>query len=314
MLMTNQLLDEAEAVLPELDEYDNCSVVDICHAIIAWPADSEDQKRAIAAIRLRAPHLGHNRPPLAERLDVDLAEMRGRADALLAVAKTALIVDGDSAAKVMDLSQKMREVEEELDELRKCLSRPYRDAIALIKTSVDAIADPLGIVRQGPDGRGGLRLMLTQWDDKVRAEAAAARQKAEAEQREREEAAAAARRRLEEQANAGKNVAADELRAAEAEEEAERARQRAEAIRPAPIRSDAGVLARAREISFTIDNVRQAIGAILKLPGGLSAAEQFVRTFLGKYLRGVGVAAVEKGVTIAGVSVTVELRAANVRR
>ena len=311
--MSNQLLAEADA-LPELGEYDGMSAVDIAHAIVSWPEGSEDQVRAIWALQRLIPARHSNRPPLAERLDEDFAGVRGRADAVLTLATTALIVDDESAAKVLDVGKSMATLEKDIETLRTDLVRPYRLAVELINAKAKAIAGPVKLAREGDNGNGGLRGMITKWDDKVRAETEEARLAAEAEQRKREEAAEAARRRAEEAAEAGRGVVSAELRAAEAAEEAERARIRAEAIRPATVRSNSATTSRSRVIKFDLDDdpVRIVRGN-LKLPGFKAALMEFLTSWFGRYLRSLGVNTVEKGVVIAGVHARIELGSANVR-
>ncbi len=309
----NQLLAESNE-LPDIGEYDGLSVVDIAHAIINWPDGSEDQARAIAALRARAPGIGHNRPPLSEALGEELAPHRARADQLLAVASQAIIVDEVSAQKTTDLVRQMSEFERDLDELRKRRVAPYVAAQRLINDEFNGVIQRVRLAREGEDRRGGLRRMLTEYAAKREAEAEAARQAALEEQRRREHEAEEARRRAEEAAAHGRNSTAAEIQAAEAQEEAERAARRAAAIRPEPIRANLGVVTRAREIRVNVISLRKALGAILKLPGGENAALQFAMTFLGKYLRGLGVEMVQRGVEIAGVEVTVEKGAARVRQ
>src|SRR5580765_6893073 len=99
--MTNQLVAEA-AELPDLDEYFGMSTTDICLAAAHWPEGSEDQLRAIAAIRARAPGIGHNRPPLNEAIDEELAPRRARINHLVERAERSVLIRGDetSAAKM----------------------------------------------------------------------------------------------------------------------------------------------------------------------------------------------------------------------
>lgn len=312
MMTGNQLIAEADG-LPDLDEFEGMSVVDIAHAITLWPEGSEDQLRAIEAIRRRAPGRGHNRAPLDEALEEDLAPQRARAEQLLEIARTAVIIDDVSAAKVVDLVRMLFDLENDLDKDRLKRTKPYRDAQSLINTKVAAIIGPLTLARGGDDGKG-LRGMLTRHDDKRKAEAEAERRRLREEQRQREEAAADARRIAEEKAAEGKGSVAAELDALKAQDEAERAAQRADAIRPEPIRSTLGQVTRRREITFKITDVRKALGWIIRQAGGASAAEQFARTWLGGYLRALGVETVAGGVEIPGAEITVEQGAANVRR
>lgn len=310
----NQLLAEARE-LPDLDEFAGMSIRDIAQAIVHWPEDSEDQARAIAAIRTRAPGIGHNRPPLAEALDDQLARFRDQQRQLLDIAATAVIIDETSAEKVTNLAAQMAELEREAEELREKWVRPYLDGQKLINGKFNEVIRPLSLARQGDDRRGGLRGMLTRWDDKKRAEAAAERERMLQQAREREEAAAAARRAAEEKAAAGKGSVADELEALHAQDEAEHLAQRAEAIRPEPTRAHLGQVTRTREIRFEVVAIRQTISWMLKQGGLANQVQQAVTTILGKYLRGLGVATIEGGkVNIPGVEVRVEHGAASIRR
>lgn len=311
--MINQLVAEAEG-LPDQDEFEGLSITDIAHAITLWPEGSEDQLRAIAAIRRRAPGIGHNRPPLAESLDEELAPLRGRQEQLLAVARAAVIVDDDSAKKVIDLVAQLRAFETEIDDARKKRAAPYVSAHRLINDSFGALLNAVALARQGADGRGGLRATLTAYEDKREAEAEAERRRAREEQRRREEDAAAARRKAEEAAAAGQGSVAAHMEALKAEDEAERAARRAEAIRPEPIRSHLGQASRRREIRFEVEDIRKALGWLLKHEGLVNNLRQAVNTMLGTHLRSIGIAAVEAGVSIPGVRAWVDKGAVNVRR
>ncbi len=55
------------------------------------------------------PGRGHNNPPLAEALDEELAPRRARADQLIELAGSSVIVDEESAAKVIDLVRMLKE-------------------------------------------------------------------------------------------------------------------------------------------------------------------------------------------------------------
>ena len=152
--MTNQLLAESDA-LPILDEYAGMSITDICLAAANWPEGSEDQLRAIAAIRARAPGIGHNRPPLAEALDDELAPRRARADQLLAA--TPVIIDEVSAAKVVDWTSQLKALHDEVDKARLARTEPYRNAWKLINNRYDVLKLRLAV---GIDAGGK---MLTVW-------------------------------------------------------------------------------------------------------------------------------------------------------
>lgn len=309
----NQLLAEA-AALPDMDEFAGMSIRDIALSISLWPEGSEDQLRAIEAIRSRAPGIGHNRPPLSEALDEELAPFAARADELLGTAREAVIADDESAAKVSDLITMLRTLERDIETAREKRGRPYIDAQRLINARFGGIAQPLVLAWKGEDGRGGLRAILTAWEDKRDREAEAERQRlrAQAEQRERE--AAAARAAAEEAKAKGSSGVAAELTALHAEEEADRLGRRAEVLRPEPIRSHLGQVNRRRDIKFDIADLRALLGWMIKQPGLRNKVEQTVRTIMGAHLRGLGVEAVERGVIIPGATVSVEKGQANVRR
>src|SRR5262245_21635955 len=153
----NQLVAEAEA-LPDIDEFEGLSVKDIANAIVLAPAGSEDETRAIAALRARAPGIGHNKPPLTEALDDELAPFRAKAVELVGLASTAVIIDQASAAKAHDLSQIMRDFEERLEGLREQRGRPYLAATRHINATFAAVKQPVALARAGADGKtGGLR-------------------------------------------------------------------------------------------------------------------------------------------------------------
>lgn len=296
---------------PDLAEYEGMSLVAIATAVANWPDGSEDQERAIWAFWSKAPRLGHNNPPADETLAEDLAPFIKRRDELLAIARTAVIVDDESAAKVLDLAALLKSAEDEIEEWRKARTKPLRDQVTAINRRCEAITVPLAQARHGETGKGGLRGMLTAWDDKKAAAAAAERRRLLEEQRKREEEAAAARRAAEEAAAAGKSAVNAELEALRKADEAERAARQAEAIRAEPVRSHMGQISRRREVKFEIvdlDKLDQHLRANYR-----SNVEQFARTLVGSILKGMGVDAAEKA-QIPGVIITVEKGAANVRR
>lgn len=311
----NQLVDEQDR-LDDIDEYDGMSAVQIAQAITIWPEGSEEQRRAIVALGRRAPGIGHNRPPLDEAIDDELKGFREQQAALLGVAATAVIIDDLSAEKVVDLIAQMQALERLVGEWHDKRKAPYLAASRLIDTSANAVAHPLVIARQGtPGAPGGLRRMLTVWEDRKAADAEAARQKALAEQREREEAALELARAAEEAARSGVSDVAARQRAADAAAEADRAAARAQAVRPEPTRGQAGQVQRSRVIKIEITELRKALAWLLKETGGMAAAEQFFRSWLGTRLKAIGVEAVANGrVTIPGVTLTVVAGEVNIRR
>lgn len=305
----NQLVAEAGQI-DDLDEFDGMAIRDIALAVVHWPEGSEDQIRAIAAIRARAPGIGHNRPPLSEALDDELTPHRAKASELVDVAKTAVIVDDESAGKVTNLIAMLGTLERDLDAARLKRTRPYLEAQRLINDRYGELTRLLSTVRQGENGRGGLRGALTAYADRREQEAEAERQRLRAEAEAREKAAAAAREAAE---KVGGKVSA-ELTALREQDEAERLTRRAEAIRPEPIRTHLGAVNRRREIRFSVDNLRLLLGWIIKQPGLKNSIEQAARTTIGQHLKAIGVDGVERGVAIPGLTVSVEKGAANVRR
>ena len=310
--MTNQLLAEA-AALPDLDEYAGMSAVDIAHAVINWPEGSEDQQRAIAALRLRAPGRGHNRPPLSEALDEDLAPSRARADQLLAVASRSVIVDEESAGKVIDLTRQLRELHDALDAERLRKTKPYRDAQKVVNDHYHALQLRLTTAIGGTSGRDGLSRMLTAWDDKQRAAVEAERRRLAEEARKREQEAEAARAAAEAKAREGRTDVAAELEAVRAQDQAEQLARRAEAIRHEPTRSQLGQTTRRKVIRFVVEDFAARLRDILRSPRKREV-EQLVDKLTEHELRDLGVAAVEGGVQMVGVRAWVEEGGVSVRR
>jgi hypothetical protein len=310
--VTNQLVSEA-AALPDLDEYAGMSAVDIAHAVINWPEGSEDQIRAISALRALVPDRHHNRPPLAEAIDEELSGRRSRAAQLLAVAARSVIVDEASAGKVIDLTRQLKELHDEVDKARLARTEPYRDAVKLINHSYDALKLKLSLAIGGTSGRDGLSRMLTAWDDKQRAAVEAERRRLAEEASKREEEAAAARAAAEAKAQAGKIDPAAELEALKAADEAERLARRAEAIRHEPTRSQLGQTTRRKQIRFEIQDFAARLRDIMRSPRK-TQVEQLVHKLTEHELRDLGVAAVESGVQIVGVRAWVEDGGVSVRR
>jgi hypothetical protein len=310
--VTNQLVAEA-AALPDLDEYAGMSAVDIAHAVIHWPEGSEDQIRAISALRALVPDRHHNQPPLAEAIEEELAGRRSRADQLLAVAARSVIVDEASAAKVVDLTRQLKELHDEVDKARLARTTPYRDAVKLINSNYDLLKLKLSTAIGGTSGRDGLSRMLTQWDDKQRAAVEAERRRLAAEALKREEEATAARAAAEAKASAGKIDPAAELEALKAADEAERLARRADAIRHEPTRSQLGQTTRRKQIRFEIQDFAARLRDIMRSPRR-AQVEQLVHKLTEHELRDLGVAAVESGVQIVGVRAWVEEGGVSVRR
>jgi len=300
----NQLVAEAQA-LPDLDEYAGMSAVDIAHAVIHWPEGSEDQIRAISALRGLIPDRHHNRPPLAEAIDEELAPRRARADQLLAV--TTVIIDEASAAKVVDWTSQLKALYDEVDKARLARTEPYRNAWKLINNRYDTLKLRLAM---GIDAGGK---MLTQWDDKQRAAVEAERRRLAEEARKREAEAAAARAAAEAKARGGQTDVAAELEAVRAQDQAERLTRRAEAIRHEPTRSQLGQTTRRKVIRFVVEDFAARLRDIMRSPRR-AQVEQLVDKLTEHELRDLGVAAVESGVQMVGVRAWVEEGGVSVRR
>jgi hypothetical protein len=250
-----------------------------------------------------SPGIGHNLPLLAEQLAEEIASLRERAGRLVAVAETAVIIDTESAEKVINLAGLMAALEKELDAAREARGKPFLESVRAVNGAYNLLIVQLHACRDD------LRGMLNAFRKKREAEAEAERQAALAEQRQREEAAAAAHRAAEEAAAAGRSGIGDELAAMKAQEEADAAARRAAAIRPEPVRAQLGSLGSQRSIVFDITDTRKLVAWIVKQPmkGNL---DQALRTIMGSYLRQLGVDAVARGVEIPGLSARVDTNAA----
>lgn len=246
------------------------------------------------------PGIGHNLPPLDEQIAEVIAPLKMRQAAGLAVALTARIVDQPSAEKVLDLDRQLKAIEDDMEVARKELKAPYLAACRLIDGRFDAVTGPLRTART--DCRG----MIGAWQRQQEARARAERERLQAEQRRAEAEAEAARRAAQENRAAGSVNVADELSAMQAEEQARRLAERAAAVRVEPLRSATGTAGVRREITFTVTDLRKCLGWMLKQHGIAGQLEQAVRTILGKYLRGLGVQTVERGIEIPGVATGTE--------
>ncbi len=249
------------------------------------------------ALAADPPGIGHNLPPLAEQLAEEIAALRLRADALIATAGTAVIIDQESAEKVINLGQMIAALEKELDVLRVERGKPFLEATRTINTAFGAITGPLA------QARSRLRPMLTEYQRRVEAEAEQQRQAALAEQRQREEEAAAAAERAQQSTTVD-----DALDALHAREEADAAQRRADAIRPEPVRAQLGSLGTRREIVFTVSSYPKALGWLLRVRK--RETEMALEDIINKQLRSMGVDAVEAEVTIPGVEASIEKSAA----
>ena len=311
--MTNQLVVEA-AALPDLDEYAGMSAVDIAHAVIHWPEGSEDQIRAISALRALVPDRHHNRPPLSEAIEEDLAPSSARVDQLIEVAANMGAIDNvERAGKLVDLVRMLKEQHDQLDTDRLRKTKPYRDAQQLINNRYHALQLKLTMAIGGASGRDGCVGQLTRWDDQQRAKVDADRRRLAEEARKRQEEAAAARAAAEAKAGAGKIDPAAELEALKARDDAERLTRRAEAIRHEPTRSQLGQTTRRKVIRFVIENFDVRLKAILATPRK-KQVEVLVNDITKHELGDLGVAAVESGVQMVGVRAWVEDGGVSVRR
>lgn len=249
------------------------------------------------------PGIGHNRGPLAEYLQEELAPFRSRQNEMIEVAKTARIIDQESAEKLVDLDRLIKGLADELEAQREQMKRPYLDACRLIDREFGVITQPLAVARKGA------RDMLTSWRRAEEERAEAERRRLESERRQAEAEAEAARRAAEEKRAKGSASIADELEAMRATEQARRLERQAAASAPEPLRSHLGTVGTRREIDFKVIDLRKLLGWMLKTPGIAGQIEQAARTIVGKYLRGLGVAAIDRGIDIPGLEVRIERQA-----
>jgi hypothetical protein len=75
---------------------------------------------------------------------------------------------------------------------------------------------------------------------------------------------------------------------------------------PPPLRSDLGTLGTQRRKTLTITDLRKLLGWMLKQKGMLAGIEEAARVIMFRYLRGLSLEAVERGLEIPGAEVTVE--------
>src|SRR4249920_1358739 len=87
--------------------------------------------------------IGANQPPLSERIAEEIAPLLATRDQLLASAESALIIDGESAAKVVDLAKQMSNLEDMADLVREEMIRPYLLAQREINSSFGAVTTQL---------------------------------------------------------------------------------------------------------------------------------------------------------------------------
>jgi len=308
-------MSEAPA-LQDFDEFEGLATRDVCLFVTLSPEGSEEEQRAIDAISRRTPGRLHNRPPLEETIAEELGPWRARRDALVKTAASVAILDDESAKNLSDLIIQMKDAEALIKEARTKRKRPYLEGGRYIDAQYNPVEQAIAVAREAA------QRALTVYDDRRKAETAAAERKAREEQAQRELEAAEARQKAEDAAAAGKTSVADNLVALRAEEEAEKAAQRARVIRPEPIRSTLGQVTRRREIKVDLiegktakdDGLRLLIGWVLKATGGRAAMIEPAMTFLRRHLNALGVDAVEKGIEVPGVKISVVEGQANVRR
>jgi hypothetical protein len=252
----------------------------------------------------------HNQPPLGEEIAETLMPFRKRQADILDVADTARIENDFDAERVVDLVKICRSFEQELDGERARLKAPYLAACQQIDRAFGALSRPVAVARYGEDGKGGLLKLIDNHRRQKEEAAQAERERLLSEQRLREAEAEAARRAAEEQRAAGSGGVAAELAAIQAEQEAARLAREAAAVRAEPIRSDLGTVGNLRVIEWKILELRQVVGWLMRNPDLRGQLETAVRTLLDKYLRGLGVKAIENGAgRIPGTDVRVVHRA-----
>jgi hypothetical protein len=256
------------------------------------------------------PGMGHNQPPLSERLPEQTAPLVAKMQELVGVASTSAIIDDASCGKVVDLLGMCRAHRDKITTERDTELHPYRSAIAEIKGAYDPIVRQLEAVI-GANAREGLRGMITQYEAKRQAEADAEKARLAQEQRQREAEAEEARRRLEEKRTAGNAGVKDELAVLHAEDEAARLGQRAEAIRPVPIRANLGNVGVNRQPVVEIVDLRRLCGWLLKSPIRPSLEEACLQLIRRWVRHNIGVSQIEaRGVDIPGIEVKIERVAA----
>jgi hypothetical protein len=254
--------------------------------------------------------IGGNQPPLAERLAEEIVPLTARLRDLSEIAGTAAIRDDASCAKVVDLIGLCRDHLDTVTRRHAEEAAPYKLALEQIDNAYKPIERALTAII-GANAREGLRGAVTVYERKRQEEAEAERLRLQAEQRQREAEAEAARRAMEERKAGGSAGVADELAVLQAEDAAARLGQRAEAVRPAPVRANLGTVGSARQIVCEITDLRKACGWLIKSPM-MPTLKEVVQQIMARYLRNLGVAQVERGVDIPGVAARIE-RVAQVR-
>jgi hypothetical protein len=254
--------------------------------------------------------IGGNNPPLGERLAESSAPLLARLEQLVGVASDALIRDDASCAKVVDLLGMCRAHFKTVTTEHQTEALPYKQALDTVDGVYRPIEQRLSAII-GANAREGLRGMITQYEAKRQAEADAEKARLAQEQRQREAEAEEARRRLEEKRTAGNAGVKDELAVLHAEDEAARLGQRAEAIRPVPIRANLGNVGVNRQPVVEIVDLRKLCGWLLKSPIRPSLEEACLQLIRRWVRHNIGVTRIEQhGVDIPGVEVKIERVAA----
>jgi hypothetical protein len=232
---------------------------------------------------------------------------------MIELASAAVIVDDESAAKVTDLGLQIKALEDALVKARFEKKRPYLVALDLIDSQYDPLIIPLVAARG--DRMTGLRGMLTAYIRKRDEAAVAAVAKAAEEQRQREADAAEARRKADEARQTGRGAVGAELAALAAEDEADAAATRAQAVRPAPIRSALGQVQTQRYIECEMEEagLQPAVLWILEQPPLAAKLRTEILTIVKAYLRALGVNTVAEGVKIPGMKIWVSISAGSRR-
>ena len=252
--------------------------------------------------------IGGNAPPLTERLAEDVAPLAARLKELSDVAGTVVITSDEACAKTVDVIGLCRAHLDAVSRRHAEEAAPYKLALEQIDAAYRPIERTLTTLI-GPSAREGLRGAVTAWERKRQEAAEAERQRLLREQAQRDAEAEAARRAVEEKKAGGSASVADELAVLQAEDAAARLGQRAEAVRPAPVRANLGTVGSTRQIVCEITDLRKACGWLIKSQMKLTL-EEVVRQIMARYLRNLGVAQVEAGVDIPGVAARIERVAA----
>ena len=256
------------------------------------------------------PGMGHNQPPLGERLADQTRPLFERLGELSLAINSAVIIDDASCAKTVDLLGLCRAHLKTVTTEHEAEALPYKQALDTITGVYRPIEQQLAAYI-GANAREGLRGMITVYEAKRQAAADAEKARLAEEQRIRDAEAAEARRKLEEKREAGSAGVADELAVLQAEDEAARLGQRAEAIRPVPIRGNLGNVGVTRQPVVAIVDLRKLCGWLLKSPIRASLEEACLQIIRRWVRHNIGVSQIEaRGCDIPGIEVKIERVAA----